>query len=63
MGTKVVIRTTALDPTVIYEVVGGPSAEGPFAVVLPAVTVPVHRLTTIEIDPATEAHYVLRAVP
>jgi uncharacterized protein (TIGR03790 family) len=62
---RIVIETTILDPAKVYEVVAGPSVDGPFEVVLPNVTVPNHRLAELSIEPAGafSAYYVLRALP
>jgi hypothetical protein len=62
---RITIETTILDPTKVYEVVAGPTADGPFEVVLPGVAVPDHRLAQLVIEPAGafSPYYLLRTVP
>ncbi len=48
------IRTTMLDPAKIYELGGAQTEDGPFTVVLGAITVPHHELTTITLQSPSE---------
>lgn len=57
----ITIVTTILEPTRLYQVVSGPTANGPWdTVALGGISIPNHRLATIVVDPATEPFYLLR---
>lgn len=51
-----------LDPTRVYRVVGGPTAQGPFDVVLDGIVVQHHMRATITIGEASRAYYKLEAL-
>jgi hypothetical protein len=59
---SIVISTTMLDPTRVYRVVGGPTAQGPFDMVLDGIVVPHHMRATITIGEASRAYYKLEAL-
>jgi hypothetical protein len=57
----IAVTTTALEPNRSYDVLGGPTADGPWELVVGGISVPHHQRYTFEIPEVSRPFYVLNA--
>jgi uncharacterized protein (TIGR03790 family) len=62
-GNSLVFSTTSMIPDTPYQVVAGPSEDGPWAVVIDDLSVPRYELVTRSIEAASEPFYRLQPKP
>jgi len=63
MDGTIVVTTTTMEPGLTYQIVSGPSSDGPWTVVQDGITVDTYEKHELTVNEATEAYYLLRQAP